>query len=98
MADTLEKVIDIAKKLRRAAKKVADPTFQSLITDLSLSLADLKVQMVEQRAGVHGQAQTEKASELPSWEATLAPDPAPVTAQAAPARDAGFGVSRGFPS
>lgn len=49
MADILETVLDIAKKLRKSAKKSNDPQIQSLITDLNLSLADLKVQLVEQQ-------------------------------------------------
>ena len=49
MADILDTVIDIAKKLRKSAKKTDDPQIQSLITDLNLSLADLKVELVEQR-------------------------------------------------
>lgn len=49
MTDILDTVLDIAKKLRRSAKKSDDPQIQSLITDLNLSLADLRVHMVEQR-------------------------------------------------
>ena len=49
MTDILDTVIDIAKKLRRCAKKTDDHQIQGLITDLNLSLADLKLQVVEQR-------------------------------------------------
>jgi hypothetical protein len=50
MTDTLDKVIDTAKKLRKFAKKVADPAFANLIADLTMSLADLKVQLAERGA------------------------------------------------
>jgi hypothetical protein len=49
MTDILDKAIDLAKKLRKTAKKSTDPTLQALITDLNLCLADLKVQVVEAR-------------------------------------------------
>jgi hypothetical protein len=95
MADTLDKVIDIAKKLRKAAKKVTDPAFQSLITDLNLSLADLKVQMVEQRAS--GQ---NKPPEAPASK-PAAPAPAtPAQLAAAPTevRHPDIGALRNFPN
>ena len=47
MADHLDKVIDIAKKLRKVAKKIEDPDIQSMVVDLNLTLADLKLQMAE---------------------------------------------------
>ena len=50
MSDTLDKVIDTAKKLRKFAKKVADPAFANLIADLHMSLADLKVQLADRGA------------------------------------------------
>jgi len=50
MSDTLDKVIDTAKKLRKYAKKVADPAFANLIADLHMSLADLKVQLADRGA------------------------------------------------
>ena len=49
MPALIDKVTDIAKKLRKSAKKVNDPALQELITDLSLSLADLRVELAEQR-------------------------------------------------
>ena len=49
MTALIEKVTDIAKKLRKTAKKVNDPTLNELITDLSLSVADLRVELAEQR-------------------------------------------------
>lgn len=64
MADILDRVIDIAKKLRKVAKKSGDQAIQELITDLNLSLADLKVQVAEQRAAdvaTQQEAQTELA-------------------------------------
>ena len=51
MPALIDKVTDIAKKLRKTAKKVNDPTLQELITDLSLSIADLRVELAEQRQG-----------------------------------------------
>jgi len=45
----IDRITDIAKKLRKSAKKVNDPTVQELITDLSLSIADLRVELAEQR-------------------------------------------------
>jgi hypothetical protein len=47
MADILDKVIETAKKLRKAAKRIDDTETQNLIVDLNLSLADLKVQLLE---------------------------------------------------
>ena len=49
MPALIDKITDIAKKLRKSAKKVNDPTLQELITDLSLSIADLRVELAEQR-------------------------------------------------
>ncbi len=49
MADMLDKVIDTAKKLRKAAKKIEDPDVKDLICELTLSLADLKMQVAEER-------------------------------------------------
>ena len=49
MPALIDKITDIAKKLRKSAKKVTDPTLQELITDLSLSIADLRVELAEQR-------------------------------------------------
>ena len=49
MTALIDKVTDITKKLRRTAKKVNDPALQELITDLSLSVADLRVELAEQR-------------------------------------------------
>ena len=54
MTDTLDKVIDTAKKLRKFAKKIADPAFANLIADLHMSLADLKVQLADR--GAHAPA------------------------------------------
>jgi paraquat-inducible protein B len=45
----IDKITDIAKKLRKSAKKVNDAALQELITDLSLSVADLRVELAEQR-------------------------------------------------
>lgn len=49
MTDNLERVVETAKKLRKAAKKVADADIQNLILELSLHVADLKMQLVEMR-------------------------------------------------
>jgi hypothetical protein len=49
MTDTLDKVIDAAKKLRKYAKKSADPAFVNLIADLNMQLADLRVQLAERK-------------------------------------------------
>lgn len=49
MTDNLDRVIDIAKKLRKLAKKVDNQDVQSLIVDLNLCVADLKLQLVEQQ-------------------------------------------------
>ncbi|HLU40625.1 MAG TPA: hypothetical protein VK081_14665 [Planctomycetota bacterium] len=71
MADPLDKVLDIAKKLRKAAKKVTDPSLQSLITDLNLSLADLRVQLVEQRAAERAPAQDSTPATASSAQANV---------------------------
>jgi len=60
MTDTLDKVIDTAKKLRKFAKKIADPAFANLIADLHMSLADLKVQLADR--GAHAPAAEPKAT------------------------------------
>lgn len=65
MADLLDKAIDIAKKLRKLAKKSTDPDIQSLITDLNLNLADLKVQTVEQREAQQGGQQGTQSQQGP---------------------------------
>lgn len=76
MADILDKVIDIAKKLRKTAKKVTDPAVQTLITDLNLSLADLKVQVMEQRQAAQGTpAATSRAEPMPATPSPSAPAP-----------------------
>ncbi len=49
MNDSLDKVLDIAKRLRSLAKKTNDSKVQDLVTDLNLSLADLRVELIEQR-------------------------------------------------
>lgn len=49
MIDGLERVIDVAKKLRKFAKKVDNQDVQGLIVDLNLCVADLKLQLVEQQ-------------------------------------------------
>jgi hypothetical protein len=113
MTDALHKAIDIAKKLRRAAKKVADPAVQSLITDLSLSLADLKVHLVEQRMEQGGEQDVELRTGEPH---TTPRSPSgtqsstqsgtqsgtqrgtPAEEPVSLARDAGFGGLRNFPS
>ncbi len=81
MANILNRVIDIAKKLRRVAKKSGDPGLQDLITDLSLGLADLKVQMAEQYAAAHGAPalDSELAIEAEPTEPTDAPATEPAT-------------------
>lgn len=65
MADTLDKVIDTAKKLRRLAKKTNDPDIQSLVVDLNLSLADLKLEMVERAQEERQSKQQPKAANKP---------------------------------
>jgi len=81
MSDTLDKVIDTAKKLRKFAKKVADPAFANLIADLHMSLADLKVQLAdrgapspasEPKAAAGGQSRSEPARSEPATTGTAA--------------------------
>ena len=48
MHDALDKVMRAAKQLRNATKKV-DPKIAEIIVDLNLHLADLKLQLVEER-------------------------------------------------
>jgi|KBSSwiStaDraftv2_1062776.scaffolds.fasta_scaffold1144569_2 hypothetical protein len=50
MTDILDKVLETAKKLRKYAKKSADPAFVNLITDLNMELADLRVQLAQGRS------------------------------------------------
>ena len=52
MNDTLDKALEIAKKLRKSTKKGTTQAMQNLITELNLTLADLKVEVVEQQAGL----------------------------------------------
>lgn len=49
MTDVLDKLIDTAKKLRKAVKKIDNAQVADLIVDLNLHLADLKVQLAESR-------------------------------------------------
>jgi len=67
MTDILDKVLETAKKLRKYAKKSADPAFVNLITDLNMELADLRVQLAEARgAGAEaGDAQPAAATAQP---------------------------------
>jgi len=44
MEETLDKALDIAKRLRKHAQPGSSPEIQRLVTDLTLSLADLKVE------------------------------------------------------
>ena len=48
MTDAFDKVMGVAKKLRRIAKKV-DSEVADLIVDLNLHLVDLKLQVAEDR-------------------------------------------------
>jgi len=54
MSNSLDKVFEVAKKLRKFVKKGSSPEMQSLVTDLNLLLADVKVELVEQRLGQVG--------------------------------------------
>jgi len=86
MAAILDKVIDIAKKLRKSVKKINDPDLQNLITDLNLSLTDLKMQEIELR---------EAAMNTPTGsQGTAAPYHAPVSSSSGP----DIGDLRNFPN
>ncbi|HEX6810830.1 MAG TPA: hypothetical protein VF384_04320 [Planctomycetota bacterium] len=74
MADLIDKVTDIARKLRKSAKKCNDPVLQELITDLSLSVADLRVQLAEQRQVL---TETADANEATGTHAATTPTPTP---------------------
>src|SRR5262245_22762320 len=69
MADSLDRIIDTAKKLRRFAKKTNDPAFLTLIADLTMDLADLKLQLAA-RAGEPGPAAPAAAREAVPTAAT----------------------------
>jgi hypothetical protein len=66
----IDKVTDIAKKLRKSAKNVNDPVLQELITDLSLSLADLRVSLAEQRQTTTDTTDTTDATETTTTRST----------------------------
>ena len=71
MADSLEKVIDTAKKLRKAAKRIDDVELQILIVDLNLYVADLKMHLVE----VHAEELLRGSSAAPSEQHAKKPTP-----------------------
>lgn len=48
MSNSLDRVFEVAKKLRKFVKKGSSPELQVLVTDLNLHLADVKVEMAEQ--------------------------------------------------
>ena len=48
--NTLDKITETAKKLRRACKKIGHPNIVDLIVELNLDLADLKMELAENRA------------------------------------------------
>jgi hypothetical protein len=81
MADSLEKVIDTAKKLRRAAKRIDDVELQILIVDLNLHVADLKMHLAEAQAEelLHGGGGTAREPEAakPAPQARHAPADVP---------------------
>jgi hypothetical protein len=87
MTDTLDKVIDTAKKLRRFAKKVADPAFANLIADLHMNLADLKVQLADRGA----QAPTATETKTKTTTSRSEPTPAGTAAQVSSKFDTLFG-------
>jgi hypothetical protein len=89
MSDTLDKVIDTAKKLRKFAKKVADPAFANLIADLTMSLADLKVQLADR--GASAPAAEPKATEPKAASSRSEPAPAGTAAQVSSKFDTLFG-------
>ena len=96
MADSLDKVIDTAKKLRKFAKKVNDPAFVNLIADLNMALADLKMQLVDR-----GQVDRRSpASETPIEAHSATPDVRAVstTAQVSSKFDSIFGTGPQTPS
>ena len=72
MPDLIDKVTDIAKKLRKSAKKCNDAALQELITDLSLSVADLRVQLAEQRQGTPETTDTTDTTETTGTTGTTA--------------------------
>jgi hypothetical protein len=43
--DSVDKIIETAKKLRKYSKKLADPAFANLVADINMALADLKLQL-----------------------------------------------------
>ena len=76
MNDSLDKVLDIAKKLRTLAKKTNDAKVQDLVTDLNLSLADLKVELVEERQQQQQPPQTQ--TQTTEQQQQQEPQPQPV--------------------
>ena len=48
MSNSLDRVFEVAKKLRKFVKKGSSPELQVLVTDLNLHLADVKVELAEQ--------------------------------------------------
>ena len=92
MSDTLDKVIDTAKKLRKFAKKVADPAFANLIADLHMSLADLKVQLADRGAPApSGEPKAPTSGQSRSEPARSEPAPAGTAAQVSSKFDTLFG-------
>jgi hypothetical protein len=84
MVHHLDKVIEIAKKLRKLAKKVDNQDVQSLIVDLNLSVADLKMQVAEAQQSDPQPQTTGAAREQRAKSTTPMQDRTPVTSGAYP--------------
>ena len=86
--DSVDKIIETAKKLRRYTKKVADPAFANLVADISMALADLKLQL----AGLQAEktAPARPAATLPIT-TTLTPNTTSPSAQLSSNFDSVFG-------
>ena len=86
--DSVDKIIDTAKKLRRYTKKVTDPAFANLVADLNMALADLKLEL----AGLQPAktAPSRPAGTLPIT-TTLAPNATSPSAQLSSNFDSVFG-------
>jgi len=96
MSDSLDKVIDTAKKLRKFAKKVSDPAFVNLIADLNLQRADLKLQLVDEQQSGRRPAAPERHAPAPAPAAEAMPPTA--AAQVGSKFDSLFGTGPREPS
>jgi hypothetical protein len=92
MADTLDKVIETAKKLRRYTKKLPDPAFANLVADINMALADLKLQLAGLQPERPAPARPAPAQPITT---TLAPDWSSPSAQLNTNFDSVFGDDEG---